>query len=1609
MYKRILYIILCIGLMFTACSKNKEVSNENDNSLPVQENSSNDKFELTAIRSDKQGIDNSTGFQLTSKEAIDTNYIKNNLKIIPDKEFKVEEKSSTLYNIIPLSVLENDKIYQVKINDNDYVYSWAFQTKKELKVKSTLPADKSADVPWNSGIEMYFTLGNLEKIDEYFEISPKVEGKFILNNDSIIFVPELLERGTIYTVTIKEGFGLEDGSDKLEDDYVFSFTTQKDINSLIYFERPIINIHKDNPKIIDAHVQQEKEFNINIYQYNDSDKFAQDVFNYAGTGRFRAEIDNNKLTKINSLTQTPFMEEISYYQNALFELPEELTTGYYLVEFNAVESKNTQYLFMQINDILIYSALFENQLLVFACDGNTSRQIQDAEITLNDKVIGNTDENGVIVINNKTSELDKINLRIKKEGYNDFIYSEKLNSNYYYYRYLNTAYDYLVYMDTDRPVYLPDDTVNVWGFARYRDDKSVNKVKVELIETNTDLVLETKYVDLTDIGTFETQFELKGITSEGLRIDVYDNDNFVSTKYISVRKYTKPLYTLNGVLDKEFVYAGEKNNFKINANFFDGNPMPNLELEFKTHASYHKGYVNYNSISQVIKLNENGEYTVNLNTEITSNSWRPATVYINSYNNKAEDTPVFVYETFDIFPKHKMIEIEQDIENPQLLTILFHELSIEEYKSKDYYNNFSSLRGNSLDDEINLKIIESYHDKIKVGEKYDFINKVNEIKYEYPLIQNTVYDNYINTISGIAEIEIPNFNEERSYNVIAYYEDNHGGIQEELYVYGKRFSYHDENYKLLKQDKKDYYRLNENINLQLIRENQNVENIEGDNLFVMFFNNDLIEYKVTDSTNLQTVFNEEFTPNVFLNGVYVKNGYTYPVANNSVLRYDRTERQLYFDISTNKDEYLPGEEVTINVKTYDEYKKPAAADVNFSVVDEAYFAVFTKNVDTLVDLYRYSWTGGLLRSYLSNIDLSQQVSYAEMGGGGGEDGAFRDDFKDTNYFKTITTDANGNGRLKFKLADNLTSWRITYQGITDNLYAGSGTKNITVSLPFFVDLIMHKEYLKEDKINVSLRAFGTAVKEGESVEYKVTVKNKDNNKKTDYSRTGKAGDYTNIDLNNLPEGQYEIYISAKQSGNEDNIKEEFSVVDSFIYFNKTDYYKITENIVLDAVYSNPIITLFNESTSDYYNSLRTISSSYGKRIDQTVLSMLAANYINEYFDTDLHYNEQEMLNEIYKYEAETGGFKLFPYSESSTELTARLVYLLGNNYLEEKIKVYFRNILDKEEYNSNIAPALWGISKYNEPVLLSIYSLFDNESLEVRDKIYLSLALAELGDHTTARKYYKELTGELNISGDYLNYSKSADEEDNYEITGLLAILGVKLQDYNQSDKLFKYIYNKPSKFTLSNIEQLLYIMNRDIMKLDEIKDLFGKITVDVNGNKKDYELKLFDRESFAVKKDEIKDIKFSNINGSISCKVEALGNKDDLNKNKTDDFSILVDYKEKETSNKQTSFNQSDEIKVTITPSYNSKAESGGYEVTYIIPSGFRYIGNEPNSSWPNVDGQKITFNCFYDKKYPNIVPMVIYLQAAQKGDYTVDYAVIKEYFESKLNYVEKTKLKVN
>jgi uncharacterized protein YfaS (alpha-2-macroglobulin family) len=85
-----------------------------------------------------------------------------------------------------------------------------------------------------------------------------------------------------------------------------------------------------------------------------------------------------------------------------------------------------------------------------------------------------------------------------------------------------------------------------------------------------------------------------------------------------------------------------------------------------------------------------------------------------------------------------------------------------------------------------------------------------------------------------------------------------------------------------------------------------------------------------------------------------------------------------------------------------------------------------------------------------------EIKFAAEAGLGGDDGAYdREIFKDTAHFETIILDEKGHGELRFKLPDNVTSWRVTLSGATSDLYAGSNKTSLNVTLPFFINYTMN--------------------------------------------------------------------------------------------------------------------------------------------------------------------------------------------------------------------------------------------------------------------------------------------------------------------------------------------------------------------------------------------------------------------------------------------------------------------------------------------------------------------------------------------------------------------------
>ena len=99
--------------------------------------------------------------------------------------------------------------------------TWAYQTQSPLEIVTTLPGDRSIDVPIDTGIEVTFDQDGVADIAGHFRIQPEVPGRFELHQfRTWVFVPEQqLQPSTAYRVTVSPGIGMTGSDQVLEHAY----------------------------------------------------------------------------------------------------------------------------------------------------------------------------------------------------------------------------------------------------------------------------------------------------------------------------------------------------------------------------------------------------------------------------------------------------------------------------------------------------------------------------------------------------------------------------------------------------------------------------------------------------------------------------------------------------------------------------------------------------------------------------------------------------------------------------------------------------------------------------------------------------------------------------------------------------------------------------------------------------------------------------------------------------------------------------------------------------------------------------------------------------------------------------------------------------------------------------------------------------------------------------------------------------------------------------------------------------------------------------------------------------------------------------------------------
>jgi|GEM_PF-4042818 len=181
-------------------------------------------------QSDQGGVDVNSAFTFTFAEKVSSASVNKCLTVDPAIEVGVHQGANGQEVLVaPAEPLSPGTVYKFTLTAEGQSYTWAVQTKTDLRVKDYRPADRTVDVPVHAAVEIVFN--QMLDIDpgqaaEYFSISPEVRGSLAQQGRALRFIPEEpLSPGTVYRVELLAGLPAAASSVTLAEGLSFSFET----------------------------------------------------------------------------------------------------------------------------------------------------------------------------------------------------------------------------------------------------------------------------------------------------------------------------------------------------------------------------------------------------------------------------------------------------------------------------------------------------------------------------------------------------------------------------------------------------------------------------------------------------------------------------------------------------------------------------------------------------------------------------------------------------------------------------------------------------------------------------------------------------------------------------------------------------------------------------------------------------------------------------------------------------------------------------------------------------------------------------------------------------------------------------------------------------------------------------------------------------------------------------------------------------------------------------------------------------------------------------------------------------------------------------------------
>ena len=1459
------------------------------------------------------------------------------IKKVNSKEFEVSLKDVPSDTLVNLSLVKNE----VKN------YSWAFQTTKYLKVLSVSPTNGSASVDTATGISVMLSYPDVENFEEHFEISPKVEGKFVHNSTVWKFIPnkDLKDKET-YTITITSG--LKTGDVELKENFTSSFSTyNRPVNNGTqdeiegkkanhsYISVDHINTFTPSEKVTFKMYYTPNPVNkIKMYKmnsYNDFMKFLNDEKNYKakdlGTQKYTRNTENHTYALDNSFDEGYYVEEVYLKNGELYAtIP---------VQIN----KTSAFLIASNFDVLVWV-------------GSGNKLLSNVNVSYNGKDY-KTDNNGIAKIKNYND--DKSSIKYVTVGdKNQPLVIGVFTDNYIDYP---NGYVY-----TDRPLYKNTDTISIWGYIpiKFFEEMNIGFKKEDLVLLANE---ENIPITISNDGTFVAKYKLDNYADTGyFPIEVKYKNTTIAIRDVEVKNYTKQNYEYDVIYDKNYVKAGEKFNFTVKVRHVTGVSVQNKKLTVNCDGKNYSGVTNAKGeVSFTIptkKYNYNSEDDSASSDYLFDNHYISIKTGDSDYNENDFGIDIFTINflvsdreyNYDSKTKEATLKINTlGLNNKNVTTIDWGDLG-------------DLLTNGKYSGEATVFLNENYTKRVFSHERYNEYTDTKEKVYNYEDIYATEVDKTVVSVKdGVLKYKV-NYDLKESteedlysYSLIIVVKDKDGNkyhMYYSLYDYSffddyySKYGYMSSYYSGFYSDDYDYYRyyfteskkqnysVNDQINL-LLNSFDN-SSIGNGKVLRVSLKDSIVESKVFNTEdNLNATFNKSDIPGLTYAGALFLDGKFYRIPA-QYYDYNEQDSKLSIDISTDKNSYKPQDEVTVKFKVKDKDGSNVKARISVSVVDKAVFNIVGDTTNILDTIYQ----DRSLKTYL--FSTYRDFSLGQTGGGMGDaNGEPRKKFGDTIYFEEVETDSNGEAELKFKLNDSVTSFVITAHAANYDGYVGDNKKEIVSTLPLAISVIEPKGLKTSDETVISANSIGNV-----KGNVKYTFELKETKKKIE--KTAKMGETVFANFGKLKEGTYNVIIKATCGKESDAIEFPFTVKTTQQEIAVKTTTKVNELKEIKPLKNPIILEFYKDGFSKYMKYLDIMLETNQDRLDTRVAYYKAIELENKYYG----YDSSIVINDMSKFNNK-GVLRYLKKEADSLVVTALVNYYYPSIYSLESSTFYnaINNTTDANVALNNLLV----LASMKEPVLDQLnYIKTSIDKTEPSSVLKLALAYAFIGDYNDAKELYNKY-------------------KDSKDVDGYVAILSTFV-DKENAEQLIDDLYAKNYADRFVFFAMMSYFDNNET-------DLSKESTINVSYNDKNetFTLKLLSMKKLVINSKDLEALSItSNDDKDMINYYYQSGISEIDKKNIKNNIKLSI-------SSDGLNVGKTASLKLDIS---NIKGISGNLKV--FLPNSLRYSGDIKGSGAYLSSNKGEYLVIYISEKHSNTISIPVYI--TYPGKYKVEEVILKD-----------------